>query len=104
MEPGVVRATPLDDVSTHLLRPRTSPNDHERRFVDGRFIVEHDLGHAVQERCLRVALEVLESEKDWLRGAFLWKWFVGEPGYNDQNFLVDTPPIRDVVRAAWGGG
>lgn len=55
---------------------------------------------AVQRRCLKVALEVLEAEKSWLRGAFLWKWFVGEaPG---EDFVVDRPPVRAVLEEIWG--
>ncbi len=55
----------------------------------------------LQARCLRVALCVLARERSWLRGAFLWKWFVGEPGHDDANFLVDTPPMRAVLTEAW---
>ncbi len=55
---------------------------------------------ALQERCLRVALESIGRESQWLRGAFLWKWFVGPaPG---ENFVLQTPPLRAVIRAAWG--
>jgi len=56
---------------------------------------------ALQARCLRVGLQVLAEHRDWLRGAFLWKWFVGEPGYDDENFLVDTPSLRRVLAEAW---
>lgn len=53
----------------------------------------------LQARCTKVALEVLGEERDWLRGVFLWKWFVGEaPG---ENFLVDTPELRRVLRDQW---
>ena len=54
----------------------------------------------LQARCLDVALDVLEREREWLRGAFLWKWFVGAaPG---ENFVQDTPALRSVIRGAWG--
>ena len=53
----------------------------------------------LQTRCTRVALSVLEREQKWLRGAFLWKWFVGEaPG---ENFLFDTPEMRAVLHTEW---
>ncbi len=53
----------------------------------------------LQARCLGVALDVLGRERAWLRGAFLWKWFVGPaPG---ENFQQDTPRLRAVIRAAW---
>ena len=54
---------------------------------------------SLQERCLSVSLGVLERERAWLRGAFLWKWFVGEPDGPD--FVVDEPGLRAVVSAAW---
>ena len=57
---------------------------------------------ALQERCLRVGLEVLAREERWLRGAFLWKWFVGEPGRNGHSFVLDTPRLRAVIGEAWG--
>ncbi|MCK6446382.1 MAG: hypothetical protein L6Q99_08330 [Planctomycetes bacterium] len=53
----------------------------------------------LQRRCLAAALRVLDREREWLRGAFLWKWFVGEaPG---ENFVLDRPELRDVISAAW---
>ena len=56
---------------------------------------------ALQESCFRVALGVLERERAWLRGAFLWKWFVGEAPR--ANFLLDTPEVRRVIAGAWAG-
>ena len=54
---------------------------------------------ALQARCYRVAFRVLERERAWLRGAFLWKWFVGAAPW--ANFLVDTPSVRAVLSEAW---
>ena len=56
---------------------------------------------ALQERCLRVGLRVLDRERAWLRGAFLWKWFVGEPHYGDADFHLDTPRLREALREEW---
>ena len=53
----------------------------------------------LKTRCTSVALEVLDRERDWLRGAFLWKWFVGEA--RGENFLVDTDEMRAVLSSAW---
>ena len=54
---------------------------------------------ALQQRCYEVALTMLERERDWLRGAFLWKWFVGPaPG---ADFVLDTPPVRNLIQARW---
>ena len=56
----------------------------------------------LQARCMNVALAMLEDERAWLRGAFLWKWFVGEPGRGDGDFRVDAPHMRAVLTEAWG--
>lgn len=54
----------------------------------------------LQRRCYVVALDVLERERAWLRGAFLWKWFVGPaPG---EDFVVDTPELRALLARRWG--
>ncbi|MEX1023899.1 MAG: hypothetical protein WD226_02375 [Planctomycetota bacterium] len=53
---------------------------------------------ALQARCYDVALETLGAEREWLRGAFLWKWFVGDAR---ANFLVDRPNVRAVLGAHW---
>jgi hypothetical protein len=53
----------------------------------------------LQRRCLAAALAAIEPEHDWLRGAFLWKWFVGPIRHG--NFLMTTEPMRAVIAAAW---
>jgi len=55
----------------------------------------------LQARCLRIGLATIEREREWLRGAFLWKWFVGEPGRNDRSFLIDTPHMRGAIESVW---
>ncbi len=59
---------------------------------------------ALQLRCYDVGLSVLQEERAWLRGAFLWKWFVGEPGGHDADFCVDSPAVRRVIASHWGPG
>lgn len=59
------------------------------------------LAPALQRRCLRVALDVLADEEAWLRGAFLWKWFVDQPYVNEGSFHLDTPELRRVIQDAW---
>lgn len=61
---------------------------------------ERERAEAVQERCLRVALEAIAPERDWLRGAFLWKWLPGG-GRERDNFLVNRPGMQAVVARAW---
>jgi hypothetical protein len=64
---------------------------------------ERARAEAVQERCLRVALEVLEPERAWLRGAFLWKWFAG-PTHGRENFVLDRPALHAVIAERWKPG
>lgn len=55
----------------------------------------------LQARLLGTALEVCQRERAWLRGAFLWKWFVGAPGRGDHAFHLDEPELRAAIGAAW---
>ena len=57
-------------------------------------------GDLVQERCFKVAFEVMETHKDWLRGAFLWKWFVGSSRHS--NFQLAREETRKIIKKAWG--
>ena len=57
-------------------------------------------GELLQERCLNVAFEVMETNKDWLRGAFLWKWFVGSARY--ANFELAREETREIIKKGWG--
>ena len=59
-----------------------------------------EVARRLQLELLRVSLDVLAEEASWLRGAFLWKWFVGET--RRATFELDTPPVREVIRDAWG--
>jgi hypothetical protein len=60
---------------------------------------------AIQARCLEVALSEIEPEREWLRGAFLWKWFVASEGHEGRsNFTVDREDMRAVLRSSWGAG
>jgi len=72
-------------------------------WVPGRREEDPARAAALQADCFAVALEQLARERDWLRGAFLWKWFVGGASRRRGNFLVDTTNVRDVVSTAWNG-
>ena len=62
-------------------RRRPTPTDEER---------------ALQELCLDVAFEIMDENSQWLRGALLWKWFVGPaPG---ADFVIDRPAVIDLLR------
>ncbi|MBL8862907.1 MAG: hypothetical protein JNK02_12995 [Planctomycetes bacterium] len=57
---------------------------------------------ALQVRCLEAALSSIAPESGWLRGAILWKWFVGPaPG---ENFLLQAPATRAAIARSWAGG
>ncbi len=56
---------------------------------------------ALQEICLRVALEAIESEPAVV-GAFLWKWFP-RPFSVGRNFQLATPEMKRVIREIWTG-
>jgi hypothetical protein len=53
-----------------------------------------------QRRCLHVALEAIDGS-DVVVGAFLWKWFPGEPRRHG-NFLMSTPAMRETIGGRWG--
>ena len=54
---------------------------------------------ALQQRCLAAALAAIEPEREWLRGAFLWKWFVGATHGN--SFHMQSEAMRAVIASVW---
>jgi hypothetical protein len=60
---------------------------------------ERARAEALQGRCLQVALNTIDPEREWLRGAFLWKWFVGRT--RGENFLLNRAPLPSAISAAW---
>jgi hypothetical protein len=101
-KPVVFTELGYDDARQAASRPW---EDDER----GRGSATNDEVLALQERCLDVALGVMAKQEAWLRGAFLWKWFVG-PGRRGGNgrsggsFRMDRPAMHGIIRAAWGTG
>jgi hypothetical protein len=59
---------------------------------------DREPAEALQARCLAVALGEIAAQEDWLRGAFLWKWFVGTTRHED--FLMKTPAMQGVIGRA----
>ncbi|MEN0067294.1 MAG: hypothetical protein AAGA48_34505 [Myxococcota bacterium] len=55
-------------------------------------------GKQVQRIVLKVAMKALEREPKVV-GAFLWKWFPGEPQYGD--FRMSAPENRALIRSMW---
>ena len=69
-------------------------------WADGRVRgPQRELAEALQQRCLESALSAIEPEQDWLRGAFLWKWFVGSS--RGESFQMQSPAMRAVIEKAW---
>lgn len=56
-------------------------------------------GEALQVRALSAALRAIDQEPTVI-GAFLWKWFPGEPAIGD--FRMSSPAMRAVIRRLWG--
>lgn len=54
---------------------------------------------ALQQRCLRIGLQILAQNTEWCRGAFLWKWFVGDATY--ENFYLKEPRLMAEIRRVW---
>ena len=72
----------------------------QRPWVSGRVRgEEHEAAEKLQSRCLAVALDEIGREPEWLRGAFLWKWFVGPTRHED--FLMKTDAMRAVIGRSW---
>jgi hypothetical protein len=72
----------------------------KRPWVSGRVRgEERGAAEKLQARCLAVALEEIGREPEWLRGAFLWKWFVGPTRHED--FLMKTDAMRAVIGRSW---
>jgi hypothetical protein len=63
---------------------------------------ERARAEALQVRCLEAAFAAIEPERAWLRGAILWKWFVGPAGR--ENFLMSEPGPRAAVARTFGAG
>lgn len=58
-------------------------------------------GEALKLRCMRVALQQIESEPA-IAGVFLWKWFPGGRDHRDE-FVLQYDAMREVIGGAWGG-
>jgi hypothetical protein len=51
---------------------------------------------ALQLRCFEAAFTTLEEHREWLRGAFLWKWFCGGPSSRD--FRLQAEHLQPFLR------
>ncbi len=71
-----------------------------RPWADGHVRgAQHAAAEELQQRCLAAALAAIEPEQEWLRGAFLWKWFVGNS--RGESFRMQSPAMRAVIEKAW---
>ncbi len=66
---------------------------HETWGKDRARALEH------QALCMQIALETIRPHRSWLKGCFLWKWFVGDS--RGENFNLDTPQVREVLSKSW---
>lgn len=56
--------------------------------------------HPLQARCLRTALETVESSKV-IKGSFIWKWFPTPGTQGPDDFTVQTPAFKRLLRETW---
>jgi hypothetical protein len=78
----------------------TSLEAASRPWADGRVRgPQRAQAEELQQRCLEAALAAIEPEAEWLRGAFLWKWFVGNA--RGESFRMQSPAMRAVIGKAW---
>jgi len=75
-----------------------NPNAHFEPWVGARQ-APTERTTELQRRLFAAALDVMHRERKWLRGAFLWKWFV-EPTRRE-DFTLDHPVVRDLLKARW---
>lgn len=73
------------------LHAAAEPWRHEEHLVEDAM--------KLQARCLDVGLAVIGEQREWLVGAFLWKWFVGATRH--ENFLLNEPWMRQTIRQSW---
>jgi len=53
----------------------------------------------LQQRCLRVALQVAKENHPRIAGVFLWKWFVGNAPF--ENFHLNQGDLPDIIAKVW---
>ena len=56
----------------------------------------------IQQRCIDAALQ-LPKKCPWLAGMFWWKWFPELPMHEEENYRLQTPEIKALIRQRWGG-
>lgn len=81
-----------------------SPLAAREPWLNASALAERELecGRALQQACLEAAFAALDRERAWLRGAFLWKWFVG--GARREDFSLDREPLLELLGEAWSDG
>ncbi|MHC4376762.1 MAG: glycoside hydrolase family 113 [Planctomycetota bacterium] len=59
-----------------------------------------EFAQALQLRCYEAAQATLDEHREWLRGAFLWKWFCGGPRSRD--FRLQAEHLQPFLRERFG--
>jgi hypothetical protein len=59
-----------------------------------------DHADEIQMRCIDTALAL--STKPFLAGMFWWKWFPEIPHHHEENYRLQTAPIKALIAKHWG--
>lgn len=54
----------------------------------------------IQARCIDVALD-LPAKHPFIAGMYWWKWFADIPQHEKQNYTLQTPTIKALIRKHW---
>jgi hypothetical protein len=95
-----------------ILPPDLQPNIDtltHRQLVALRFASDAEMADLVRDVLAgklatgkEIKMRIKSWQGDWLRGAFLWKWFVGPTRH--ESFLLKTPAMEAVIARSWGRG
>jgi hypothetical protein len=59
-----------------------------------------DHASEIQQRCIDVALD-LPARHSFIAGMFWWKWFAEIPHHHEENYRLQTDPIKALVAKHW---
>ena len=59
-----------------------------------------DNAEAIQQRCIAVALD-LPRRCPTIAGMYFWKWFPDLPNTEEENYKLQTPEIKALIKKHW---
>jgi glycosyl hydrolase family 113 len=59
-----------------------------------------DHASEIQQRCIDVALD-LPAKHSFIAGMFWWKWFPEVPHHHEENYRLQTDPIKALIAKHW---